>query len=220
MPPVLVGLHGRVELRYTSEKANPDPSTWKSQIFIPPHDLIATPQLEFELDDLEPSTEYKVRVTVNLKDIANSPSSRIYSVTTADRHEELTTLPPQIPIDAELQVVETNSSWVNAMWKKFTEYEMQFIDGVQLRYKEHDGKVYAATPLIHRAVTSYIIENLKPATVYEIGISIIPFPGQTTELVSDKTVSIYIFFSPVCNISYSIFQSYYAIFLKITSLAD
>ncbi|XP_011307759.1 putative epidermal cell surface receptor isoform X4 [Fopius arisanus] len=190
VPPVLVGLHGRVELRYTSEKSNHDPSTWKSQIFIPPHDLIETPQMEFDLDTLEPATEYKVRVTVNLKDIANSPSSRIYTVTTLEKHDQQTTLPPQIPIDAELQVIETNSSWVNVMWKKFTEYEMQFVDGVQLRYKEHDGKVYAATPLIHRAVTSYIIENLKPATVYEIGISIIPFPGQTTELISDKTVEI------------------------------
>ncbi|XP_015116127.1 putative epidermal cell surface receptor [Diachasma alloeum] len=190
VPPVLVGLHGRVELRYTNDKSNHDPSTWKSQIFIPPHDLIETPQMEFDLDSLEPATEYQIRVTVNLKDIANSPTSRIYNVMTLEKHEELTTLPPQIPIDAELQVVETNSSWVNVMWKKFTEYEMQFIDGVQLRYKERDGKVYAATPLIHRAVTSYIIENLKPATVYEIGISIIPFPGQTTELVSDKTVEI------------------------------
>ncbi|XP_043286009.1 putative epidermal cell surface receptor [Venturia canescens] len=190
VPPVFVGLQARVELRYTSDKSNLDPSTWKSQIFIPPNDLIATPQLEFELDGLEPSTDYKVRVTVNLRGLANSPSSKIYSVRTLDRHEEIPTLPPQIPVDAELRVVETNSTWINLMWKKFTEYEMQFIDGVQLRYKEHDSKVYAATPLIHRAVTNYVIENLKPATNYEIGISIIPFPGQTTELISEKTIQV------------------------------
>lgn len=166
-----------------------DPLTWRSQVFIPPNDLIATPQLEFELDGLEPATEYKVKVTVNLRDIGNNPSSKIYSVQTLNRHEEQTTLPPQIPVDAQLGIVETNSSWVNVIWKKFTDYEMQFIDGVQLRYKERDGKVYAATPLIHRAVTSFVIENLKPATTYEIGISIIPFPGQTTELINEKTVS-------------------------------
>jgi hypothetical protein len=27
------------------------------------------------------------------------------------------------------------------MWRKFSEFELQFIDGVQLRYKEKDGKV-------------------------------------------------------------------------------
>lgn len=150
--------------------------------------MIATPQLEFELGDLKPSTEYKVKITVKLKDLANSPTSRIYSVRTLDKRVDTTTLPPQIPIDAELRVMETNSSWVSVMWKKFTEYELQFIDGVQLRYKEKDGKVYAATPLIHRSVTNYVIENLKPSSTYEIGIYVIPFPGQNTELISEKEV--------------------------------
>ena len=166
-------------------------STWKSQVFAPPNDLIATPQLEFELGDLKPSTEYRVKITVKLKDLANSPTSKIYSVRTLEKRADATTLPPQIPIDAELHVMETNSTWVNVMWRKFTEYELQFIDGVQLRYKEHDsGKIYAETPLIHRAVRNYVIENLRPSTVYEIGILFVPFPGQLTELVSEKTVSI------------------------------
>ncbi|XP_011875167.1 PREDICTED: putative epidermal cell surface receptor [Vollenhovia emeryi] len=190
VPQVLVGLHGRVELRYTSDKTNLDPSTWKAQVFAPPNDLIATPQLEFELGDLKPMTEYKVKITVKLKDLTNSPTSKIYSVRTLDTHTEVPTLPPQIPIDAELRISGTNSTWVNVMWKKFTEYELQFIDGVQLRYKEYDSKVYAATPLIHRAVTTYVIENLKPSTMYEVGIYFIPFPGQLTELISEKTIQV------------------------------
>ncbi|XP_035734358.1 putative epidermal cell surface receptor isoform X4 [Vespa mandarinia] len=190
VPTILVGLHGRVELRYTSDSKNFNPTTWKSKVFAPPGDLIATPQLEFELDDLKPSTEYKVKITVKLKDLTNSPTSKIYSIRTLEKQAEITTLPPQIPIDAELQIMETNSSWINIMWKKFTDYELQFIDGVQLRYKEHDGKVYAATPLIHRAVTNYVIENLKPMTTYEIGIYFIPFPGQATELVAEKTIHV------------------------------
>ncbi|KAG7200157.1 hypothetical protein KM043_000593 [Ampulex compressa] len=190
VPQLLVGLHGRVELRYTSDKTNYDVSSWKVQVFAPPNDLIATPQLEFELGDLKPATEYKVKITVKLKDLANAPTSKIYSVRTLEKRAEVTTLPPQIPIDAELRAMETNSSWVDVTWKKFTEYELQFIDGVQLRYKEHDGKVYAATPLIHRAVTDYVIENLKPSTTYEVGIYFIPFPGQLTELISEKTIQI------------------------------
>lgn len=160
-------------------------------MFAPPNDLIATPQLEFELGDLKPSTEYKVKITVKLKDLANSPTSKIYSVRTLEKRAEATTLPPQIPIEAELRVTEANSTWINVAWRKFTEYELQFIDGVQLRYKEQDSKVYAGTPLIHRAVTNYVIENLKSSSTYEIGIVFVPFPGQLTELVSEKTVSFY-----------------------------
>lgn len=158
-------------------------------MFAPPNDLIATPQLEFELGDLKPSTEYKVKITVKLKDLANSPTSKIYSVRTLNKQTDATTLPPQIPIDAELQIAETNTTWINVMWRKFTEYELQFIDGVQLRYKEHDNKVYTASPLIHRAVRNYLIENLQSSTTYEIGIFFVPFPGQLTELISEKMVS-------------------------------
>ncbi|CAL7951127.1 unnamed protein product [Xylocopa violacea] len=188
VPQILVGLQGRVELRYTNDKTNFDVSTWKSQVFAPPNDLIATPQLEFELGDLKPSTEYKVKITVKMKDLANSPTSKIYSVRTLDKRAEVTTLPPQIPIDAELSVTETNSSWMNVVWRKFTVYELQFIDGVQLRYKERDSKVYSGTPLIHRAVNNYVIENLRSSTTYDIGIAFVPFPGQLTELVSEKTI--------------------------------
>jgi hypothetical protein len=52
-----------------------------------------------------------------------------------------TTLPPQIPVDAALAVVAVNATWARLMWRKFSEFELQFIDGVQLRYKEKDGKV-------------------------------------------------------------------------------
>lgn len=53
----------------------------------------------------------------------------------------LTTLPPQIPVDLGLSVEDVNATWARLMWRKFTEFELQFIDGVQLRYKEKEGKV-------------------------------------------------------------------------------
>ncbi|XP_023718167.1 putative epidermal cell surface receptor isoform X3 [Cryptotermes secundus] len=187
VPPVLVGLHGRVQLRYTSDKQNSDPSSWNQQELAPPGDLIATPQLEFELGDLTPDTEYKMKITVILRDLHNSPTSKILSVHTPPAATPTTTLPPQIPVDAALAVVGLNATWARLMWRKFSEFELQFIDGVQLRYKEKDGKVYAATPLIHRAVTSYTLEDLRPHTDYEVGIFFIPFPGQSTELTAERT---------------------------------
>lgn len=151
------------------------------QVFAPPKDLIATPSLEFDLLDLKPDTEYRIKITITLRDSHNSPSSRIYRIKTP-KDIQITTLPPLIPIEPDLAITDINATWVIVSWRKFTEYELQFIDGVQLRFKEIDGKIYAATPLIHRAVTSYILENLKPNTKYEIGIDLIPFPEQQTEL--------------------------------------
>lgn len=183
-------------------------------MFAPPDDLIATPQLEFELGDLKPSTEYRIKIYVILRDIgAPPPTSKVFRVSTLKKSIQATTFPPQIPIDAELRTMETNSTFINVMWKKFSDYELQFIDGVQLRYKEQESKVPAATPLIHRAVTNYVIENLKPSTTYEIGIYFIPFSGQATELVSEKTVcttKIYetIFYIQVCI---NFFYDFYAL---------
>uniref|UniRef100_A0A8D8RZF6 Epidermal cell surface receptor n=2 Tax=Cacopsylla melanoneura TaxID=428564 RepID=A0A8D8RZF6_9HEMI len=190
VPAIFVGLHGRVELRYTSEKDNNEPSSWEQQVLAPPGDLIATPELEFELGGLEPDTFYKIKISVVLRDIQNVPSSQVLSVKTPPAATSATTLPPVIPVQVDLKAVEVNSTWAKISWRKFSDFELQFIDGVQLRYKELDGKVYAATPLIHRAVTAYTIEDLRSDATYEVGIFFIPFPGQSTELQAHNTIQI------------------------------
>lgn len=180
---------------------NNDTSTWQPQVFAPPEDLIATSQMEFELGNLEPNSEYRVKITLMLHDINSQPTSKVYRVQTPS--EAVITPPtlidsyePQQPVvgsgnmadilkniqDPELRPNDVNSTYIRLSWRKLNEEELIYVDGIQIRYKEVGGIIYDATPLIHRTINSFTIEHLKPETAYEFGLYFIPFPGHGAEL--------------------------------------
>ncbi|TMW48294.1 hypothetical protein DOY81_006625 [Sarcophaga bullata] len=200
VPQVYVNLHGRVELRYSNGPSN-DTSKWDQQIFAPPEDLIATSQMEFDLPGLESNSLYKIKITLILRDLNSQPTSSVYTVKTPP--ERTITPPPPISDyrpdfqdvfknveDPELNVSETNSTWLHLTWKKLSDEQMDYVDGIQLRYKELTGMIYSSTPLVHRSLTSYTIENLQPDTGYEIGLYYIPFPGHGAELRAGHMIKV------------------------------
>ncbi|XP_075145077.1 stranded at second transmembrane protein isoform X1 [Haematobia irritans] len=200
VPQVYVNLHGRVELRYTNGPGN-DTTKWEQQIFAPPEDLIATSQMEFDLPSLEPNSLYKIKITLILRDLNSQPTSSIYTVKTP---AERSITPPPPPTDyrpdfqdifksvedPELNVSESNSTWLHLTWKKLSDDHLDYVDGIQLRYKELTGMIYSSTPLVHRSLTSYTIENLQPDTGYEIGLYYIPFPGHGAEIRAGHMIKV------------------------------
>lgn len=108
-----------------------------------------------------------MKIILILRDLPAQPSSQVYTVRTpAER--AITPPTPQLPSssneyhptqmsdilenleDPELQANEVNSTFIRFNWNKVPDDVAQYVDGIQLRYKELSGKVYDATPLIHR----------------------------------------------------------------------
>lgn len=121
--------------------------------------------MEFELTSLEPNSEYRVKIALILRDLPANPSSLIYKVRTPAEHS---ITPPSINnyhtnhlptstndvlenlTDPDLRANEINSTFIRFVWNRIADDAQQYIDGIQLRYKEISEKVYMATPLVHR----------------------------------------------------------------------
>lgn len=150
------------------------------------------------MSNLEPNSEYRVKITLLLHDLSSKPSSKVYRVQTPpeaiitpptliDYEQSTTASGNMVDIlrnvqDPELHAIEVNSTWLRLTWRKLTDEELIYVDGVQIRYKEIGGIIFDATQLIHRTINTFIIEHLKPGTAYEFGLYFISFPGHGAEL--------------------------------------
>ncbi|CAH2094377.1 unnamed protein product [Euphydryas editha] len=181
LPPVLVGLRGSVDLRYT-DSPDEDVSQWYSQVFAPADEILTTPRLEFRLTGLKPSTTYKIRGKLYLHNLPVEPESEINTVTTQDLP---TVLPPEEKrreIDCKLTVVDVNDTTAHVSWRHFTEDELQFIDGIQVRYRPTGTPIYSMTELLHHSRSNAELRELRPGSRYEASLVLIPPPRTTTEL--------------------------------------
>ncbi|XP_063539026.1 putative epidermal cell surface receptor [Cydia strobilella] len=182
LPPVLVGLRGSVDLRYT-DKADEDIAHWYSQVFAPADEILTTSRLEFRLTGLKPATVYKMRGKLYLHNLPVEPESVIYSIRTMDP------LPAVAPvevkrrvIDSRMAVQELNDSVAHITWKRFSEEDLPFIDAIQVRYRPVGNPIYSMTELLHHSRDSVFLQELRPGSRYEASLVLVPPPGATTEL--------------------------------------
>ncbi|XP_072930101.1 putative epidermal cell surface receptor isoform X4 [Epargyreus clarus] len=187
LPSVLVGLRGSVDLRFT-DSPDEDVSHWLSQVFAPADEVLTTPRLEFRLTGLKPSTTYRIRGKLYLHNLPVEPESDVYSIRTQD----LPTLPPveekRREIDSKLTVVDVNDTTAHVSWRHFTEEELQFIDGIQVRYRPMGTPIYSMTELLHHSRSTAELQELRPGSRYEASLVLIPPPRATTELLDPARI--------------------------------
>ncbi|CAH2045785.1 unnamed protein product, partial [Iphiclides podalirius] len=186
LPPVLVGLRGSVDLRYT-DTADEDVAHWYSQIFAPADEILGTPRLDFRLTGLKPSTTYKIRGKLYLHNLPVEPESDVFTVRTLD----LPTMPPEEKrreIDSRLVVVDVNDTTAHLSWRHFSEDELEFIDGIQVRYRPVGTPIFSMTELLHHSRSVAELNDLRPGVHYEASLVLIPPPHAMTELFDPTRV--------------------------------
>ncbi|KAJ2953164.1 hypothetical protein O0L34_g737 [Tuta absoluta] len=181
LPPVLVGLRGSVDLRYT-DKLDQDVSQWYSQVFAPADEVLTTPRLEFRLTGLKPSSTYKIKGKLFLHNLPVEPESEVYSIRTMDLPSVTPDEGKRREIDSRLTVVDVNDTAAHVSWRHFTEDELQFVDGIQVRYRPVGTPIYSMTELLHHSRSIAELHDLHPSTKYEASLIIVPPPRATTEL--------------------------------------
>ncbi|XP_068618964.1 putative epidermal cell surface receptor isoform X2 [Battus philenor] len=187
LPPVLVGLRGSVDLRYT-DTADEDISHWYSQIFAPADEILGTQRLDFRLTGLKPSTTYKIRGKLYLHNLPVEPESDVFNVRTLD----LPTVQPEEEkrreVDSRLAVVDVNDTTARISWRHFNEDELQYIDGIQVRYRPVGTPIFSMTELLHHSRSLVELVGLRSGVQYEASLVLIPPPRTMTELFDPAKV--------------------------------
>ncbi|XP_065331809.1 uncharacterized protein sas isoform X2 [Cloeon dipterum] len=175
VPRVYIGLHGKVEVRYTDGTRDiNDPSKWEKATTAT-DELIDGLQMAHEVSGLKPDTEYHFQIVIHVRELGSMESH--VAIVRTPRETTSSGNPQVLPVDAGLSIAQVNTTWIKVAWRQFAEYEQQFIDGFQIRYKAREALTYSTSLPIHRMVNSYVLDNLKPGTEYEIQIVFIPSHG-------------------------------------------
>ncbi|KAG0710786.1 putative epidermal cell surface receptor [Chionoecetes opilio] len=152
-PSLHQGLPGELFLRYTNDPVGQaDPNTWMEEVLVPMGSLISQSEWDHILTGLQPATHYTLQLhrpghrahlltRVHLRHHGGRVSFKFWKsvfcrITSKATTPPTTTPLPRLDIDAELYASEVTKTSAKVSWRSFSDYELQYIDGVQVKYTE------------------------------------------------------------------------------------
>ncbi|XP_069952255.1 uncharacterized protein sas isoform X11 [Cherax quadricarinatus] len=190
-PSLYQGLPGELLIRFTSDPTdNSDPSTWSQEVLVPMGSIISQSEWDHILTGLQPSTEYAMQIVLTVQ--GTKPiASPVFTYTTSD---EATTPPtttplPRLDINAELYASAITKTTAKVSWRGFNDYELQFIDGVQVKYTEKDKYIPKFSQLFHRDNNQMDLRDLQPGHSYTVDLVFITHENQTTQVSNTKPIT-------------------------------
>ncbi|XP_042885309.1 uncharacterized protein LOC122261629 [Penaeus japonicus] len=190
-PPVYKGLPGELLVRFTNDTgAHSDPSTWSEEVLVPMGTIINHSQWNHVLTSLEPGTSYAMQVVLNVQGAQPVTSPMFTYATMAEATTPSTTTPlPRLDLDAELYATEVTKTTAKVSWRRFNDHELQYIDGVQVKYTEQDKLIPKFSQLFHRDVRQMDLRDLQPGTVYSVDLDFFTHENQVTQVSNIKSIN-------------------------------
>ncbi|XP_047482174.1 uncharacterized protein LOC125034466 [Penaeus chinensis] len=190
-PPVYKGLPGELLVRFTSDPvANSDPATWKQEILVPMGTIINHSQWNHVMTSLEPGTSYAMQVVLNVQGAQPVTSPMFTYTTMAEATTPSTTTPlPRLEVNAELYATKVTKTTAKISWRRFNDYELQYIDGVQVKYSEKDKLIPNVSPLLHHDSNQMELRDLQPGTNYTVDLVLFPHENLSTQISNTQAIT-------------------------------
>ncbi|KAK4294238.1 hypothetical protein Pmani_033123 [Petrolisthes manimaculis] len=190
-PSLYEGLPGKLVIRYTNESSlYPDPNTWYEEVVLPESSLISQNKWEHIITDLQPATQYTIQIVLTIHGAEPKLSPIVSYTTMTEATTPSTTTPlPRLDIDAELYASAITKTSAKVSWRGFNEFELQYIDGVQVKYTEKDKLIPRFSQLFHRDNNQMDVRDLQPGHTYTVDLVFISHPNQTTQVSSTRPIT-------------------------------
>ncbi|XP_050740420.1 uncharacterized protein LOC127010411 isoform X2 [Eriocheir sinensis] len=190
-PSLYQGLPGELFLRYTNDPfGQPDPETWSKEVLVPMGSIITQSEWDHILSGLEPATEYTLQVVLQVQGTEPIQSHTFTYTTMEEATTPPTTTPlPRLDIDAELYASEITKTSAKVSWRTFTDYELQYIDGVQVKYTQKNNLIPKFSQLFHRNNDQTDLRDLQPGSTYTVDLVFITDQNQTTKVTNTNPIT-------------------------------
>lgn len=192
VPAYLVGLPGQTEIFFT-DKPDSNLQLWARRVYIDQAGVVSGAVLSYSLTGLTGNTAYVARLRQLAQLTKQVFTSQTLNFRTLAPSADEKQLPAKWYVDAELQASSISQRSAQIRWRKLNETVLKYVDGIQLRYRDLDAnaQVWTMTPFIHRELSHYRLDELKPDTSYQVDIVLMPFQNQSTEVVSSHPLQIH-----------------------------